>query len=58
MLWLLQIFHRLPVRQGIVDFAARALADIAAHVDDIDAVGHVDLALNSFDLKNRGHIQL
>ena len=33
------------MRQGVFDFASRALADIAAHVDDVDAVGHVDFAL-------------
>jgi len=30
---------------GVFYFAAGALADIAAHVDDVDAVGHVDFAL-------------
>ena len=33
------------MRQGVVDFAARALADVSADVDDEDFVGHVDLAL-------------
>ena len=33
------------MRQGVVDFATRAGTDVAADVDDIDAVGHVDLAL-------------
>ena len=33
------------MRLGVFNFAAGALADIAAHVDDVDAVGHVNLAL-------------
>jgi len=33
------------VRQGVLDFAARTLADVTAHVDDVDFIGHVDLAL-------------
>ena len=30
---------------GVFYFTARTLADITAHVDDIDAIGHVNLAL-------------
>ena len=45
MLKVLQVFHRFTVRQGIVDFAPGALADVSAHVDDVDAVGHINLAL-------------
>ena len=41
----LQVFHRLPVRQGVVDFATRAGADITVDVDDVDTVSHVDFAL-------------
>ena len=33
------------MRQGVIDFAVRALADVTAYVDDEDLVGHVDFAL-------------
>ena len=33
------------MRQSVLDFASRALADVSAHVDDEDLVGHVYFAL-------------
>ena len=40
-----QIFNGFALAEGVVDFAAGALADVTAHVDHVDAVGHVDFAL-------------
>ena len=33
------------VTDGILDFRAGTLTDIAAHIDDIDGIGHVNLPL-------------
>lgn len=38
------MFNGLATAAGVFYFAARALADIPADVDDVDAVGHVNLA--------------
>ena len=40
-----QVFHGPSVLLGVLYLRAGALSDIAADVDDIDFVGHVDLAL-------------
>ena len=43
-LWGFQIIYFFAVGFGVFYFAAGALADVATHVDDIDAVGHVDFS--------------
>lgn len=42
---ILQVHDFLPVPPGILNLIPGALADIPARVDDIDGIGHVDLAL-------------
>ena len=39
-----QVHDLLPVPRRVVDLGASALADVAADIDDIDGVSHVDLA--------------
>ena len=42
---LFQIPYPLPLALGIFNLRAGAGADVAADVDDVDLIGHVDLAL-------------
>ena len=42
---ILKVFHGQSVLLGVLYLAPGTLADIAADVDDIDFVGHVNLAL-------------
>ena len=40
-----QIIHSLAGCQGVVNFRAGAAADITAHIDDKDLIGHVNFPL-------------
>ena len=42
---LFQVTDLFAVTDGILDFRAGTLTDIAAHIDDIDGIGHVNLPL-------------
>ena len=39
-----QEIHFLPVPPRVLDFTPRTLADIAAHIDYVDGIRHIDLS--------------